>query len=198
MYRSCFKRFTDIFVSLALLIALLPVLLCIGGIIWAASGGPVLFRQQRAGRYGRTFIIYKFRTMTVSPDQEMQGVVSGDTRITRAGHLLREWSLDELPQLFNVLKGDMSLIGPRPLPVAYVRRYTPGQAKRLLARPGMTGLQQVSCRYDTPWEKKFPFDVYYVQRISFLLDMKIALATIKTILLRPPSAADGGETYEFI
>jgi len=191
------KRFIDILVAGILIVILLPVFMIVALIVKMDSKGPVLFIQERAGLKGRTFKILKFRTMYADSDAS-KSVEFGDSRITNSGHYLREWSLDELPQLINVIKGDMSLVGPRPLLPEYVGRYTPGQRKRLDCKPGITGYQQVMCRYDTPWEKKFVYDVYYVKNFNICFDFWILVKTIKIVLVRPPTAMDGGTNYAFV
>ena len=191
------KRIIDVAGSLVACVFLSWVFLIIYLLVKVSSSGPALFTQQRAGRNGFPFRIYKFRTMQVGSDSKDRNIEIGDSRITPVGHVLRKWSLDELPQLFNVIKGDMSLVGPRPLPVDYSSRYNEQQAKRLDVRPGITGLQQVTARYDTPWEKKFEIDVDYVDNRNLWLDAKILLLTVWKVLNPPKSADSGGRTYEF-
>ena len=194
--RLVIKRILDLLVACILAAVVLPIGLVIAGIVKVSSRGPVFFIQERAGKGGKRFNIYKFRTMYHGSNPD-KGVEEADPRITSVGHFLREWSLDELPQLINVLKGDMSLVGPRPLLVDYVARYTNSQRRRLEVRPGITGFQQVMCRYDTTWEKKFAYDLYYVKNFTLCFDLWILLKTAKVVLFRPASAIDGGRTYVF-
>lgn len=193
-----FKRLLDVFASLMLLLAVSPILIIIAVLVKLTSKGPVLFVQPRAGKDGVPFAIFKFRTMEHDLNRKEKGVAIGDSRITKVGHFLREWSLDEFPQLINVLKGEMSLVGPRPLLISYVDRYTHTQSKRLSVPPGITGFQQVKCRYNTTWERKFAYDHYYAKNFSFWFDIKILLLTVKIIFFRPDSAKSGGATYEFM
>jgi lipopolysaccharide/colanic/teichoic acid biosynthesis glycosyltransferase len=163
------------------LILLTPVLALIAATIRLAMGPPVVFRQQRPGRHGRPFTLYKFRTMTDTFDVEGRSLPERE-RVTKLGRILRRTSVDELPELFNVIKGDMSLVGPRPLLMRYLERYTSEQFRRHEARPGITGLAQLNGRDTTPWEKRFALDVWYVDNQSFWLDLRILLLTVwKTI-----------------
>jgi lipopolysaccharide/colanic/teichoic acid biosynthesis glycosyltransferase len=172
------KRPVDVVLSLAALVVLAPVFVCIAVAIKASGSGPILFRQQRAGRHGRPFILYKFRTMRLAVDPFGPSPKSGDDpRLTRTGRFLREHSLDELPQVWNVLKGDMSLVGPRPLYVSQMAEWDPRQRRRLEVRPGLTGLAQVLGRADLTLEQKLELDVLYVESASLWLDLKILGAT---------------------
>lgn len=170
------KRVLDVVVGGVAFVALLPVQGVIGYLVKQKLGPPVLFRQQRPGKDGEVFELVKFRTMLEV--DESQGLVSDEQRLTSFGAFLRSTSLDELPSLWNVVRGDMSLVGPRPLLVRYLERYTPQQARRHEVRPGVTGLAQVSGRNALTWEEKFDRDIEYVKNRSFQLDLKIMLLTV--------------------
>lgn len=177
------KRLFDVIASLCGLILLAPVLVVVGILVRVKLGSPVLFRQARPGRLGQPFQILKFRTMTDTKDSE-GNLLPDEDRLTSFGRFLRSSSLDELPELINVLKGEMSLVGPRPLIMAYLSRYTPEQAKRNLVRPGITGLAQVNGRNAISWEERFSLDVHYVERWTFWLDIKILGLTVVKVLKR--------------
>jgi len=167
-------------------------------LILITMGKPVLFKQQRPGLYGRPFTIYKFRTMNNLRDRNGK-LLPDEKRLTKVGRWIRKLSLDELPQLFNVLKGDMSFVGPRPLLMEYIPRYTQEQARRHEVKPGITGWAQVNGRNATTWEERFRLDVWYVDNRSFWLDMKIILLTIREVLKRRGISAPGFETMpEFL
>ncbi len=179
------KRGLDIIISLSLLILLWPVLLLIVIAIKVSSKGPAVFKQQRAGKNGNSFVFYKFRTMTIDADPFGPSPKSGrDPRLTKAGRILREYSLDELPQLFNILKGVMSVVGPRPLYLSQIPEWSERQKKRLLVKPGLTGLAQVSGRGEITREEKLELDVKYVETASFSADVKIVVATIAHVFSR--------------
>jgi sugar transferase EpsL len=180
MLQQIVKRGIDIVSSLSGMILLTPALLCIGLLIRWKMGSPILFRQQRPGKYGKPFIFYKFRTMT---DARMPGgtLRSDAERLTSLGKFLRRWSLDELPQIWNVLCGDMSLVGPRPLLMEYLDLYTPEQARRHEMKPGITGWAQIHGRNAITWEEKFTLDHWYVTHWSLSLDMQILWATVKKV-----------------
>ena len=183
--KNCIKRILDFGVSLVALLMLSPVLVLIAVLVRRDSRGPALFKQERAGRLGRPFQFYKFRTMRLHVDPYGASPKSGeDPRLTRMGRFLRETSLDELPQLFNILKGDMSLVGPRPLYVAQIDEWNERQQVRLQVKPGLTGLAQVSGRGELTREEKLELDVCYVERASLWLDLKIILATFAQVLRR--------------
>lgn len=191
------KRVIDVVVSGAVLIITVPVQAVIAILVDRRLGRPVLFRQQRPGRAGRPFTLIKFRTMR--DVDEASGLVSDAERLTPLGVALRSTSLDELPTLWNVLRGDMSLVGPRPLLMQYVDRYTPEQARRHEVRPGITGLAQVSGRNLLSWDEKFAADVEYVDRRSIALDVQILLRTLRAVVRRQGVAAEGDVTMpEFI
>ena len=174
------KRLFDLFISLSLLVFLLPLIIIVAVLVRIKLGSPIIFKQQRPGLHGVPFFLYKFRTMTDEKDSE-GNVLPDDVRFTRFGGFLRKYSLDELPQLFNVIKGDLSLVGPRPLLMEYLELYTEEQAKRHNVRPGITGWAQVNGRNAISWEEKFDFDVWYAKKRTFWLDMKILLLTAKKV-----------------
>jgi len=179
------KRGLDIILSLSALILLWPVFLLIVIAIKVGSKGPAVFKQQRAGKNGRPFVFYKFRTMTIEVDPFGPSPKSGrDPRLTKVGRILREYSLDELPQLFNILKGDMSVVGPRPLYLSQIPEWSERQKKRLLIKPGLTGLAQISGRAELTREEKLELDVKYVETTGFSADVKIVLATIACVFRR--------------
>ena len=180
-------------VSVSVLILLSPVLLLSTVVVAVGIGRPLLFTQSRPGQAGNPFPLYKFRTMKHA--QEIDGRVLPDRdRLTGLGRWMRKWSLDELPELFNVLIGDMSLVGPRPLLVQYLDRYTPEQARRHEVKPGITGWAQVNGRNAITWEEKFALDVWYVDNRSFLLDLKILVLTAWKVLKREGISAEGEAT----
>jgi undecaprenyl phosphate N,N'-diacetylbacillosamine 1-phosphate transferase len=184
-YYGFFKRGLDIFIALAAMVIISPVLVAIGITIRLSSKGPAIFKQERAGKNGRPFVFYKFRTMTLDVDSFGPSPKSGqDPRLTKVGKFLRECSLDELPQLFNVLKGDMSIVGPRPLYLSQIPEWNERQKKRLLVKPGLTGLAQIGGRAELTREEKLELDVKYVETASFLADIRIILATIVQIFNR--------------
>ncbi len=179
------KRGFDVIISLLTFIILWPVLLLIAITIKVSSKGPAVFKQQRAGKNGNSFVFYKFRTMTTDTDPFGSSPKSGlDPRLTKFGRILREYSLDELPQLFNILKGDMSVVGPRPLYLSQIPEWNERQKKRLLLRPGLTGLAQISGRGELTREEKLELDVNYVETASFSADVRIILATIAYVFNR--------------
>lgn len=184
MYKHCFKRFIDIVVTFIVLFFLWPILLVIT--VWlhfANKGAGAFFYHERPGRNGEIFRVIKFKSMT--DERDINGnLLPNEDRITLVGRFIRKTSIDELPQLFNVLKGDMSLIGPRPLMIRYLELYTKEQARRHEVRPGITGWAQVNGRNTITWTKKFELDVWYVDHISFALDAKILFLTIKKVVLR--------------
>jgi len=187
------KRTFDLLVSLILLILLSPVLLVIAVLVRIKLGRPVLFSQERPGLHGRLFRLYKFRSMRDAHGTDGR-LLPDDERLTKFGRFLRASSLDELPELFNVIKGEMSLVGPRPLLVAYLERYTPEQARRHEALPGITGWAQVNGRNALSWEAKFKLDVWYVDNRTFWLDLKILFLTIWKALKREGISAPGSAT----
>ncbi len=179
------KRVLDILIAVVAMVILSPVLVVIWIAIKLSSEGPVIFRQQRAGRNRRPFVFYKFRTMKQDAEPFGPSPKSGrDPRLTEVGKFLREYSLDELPQLFNVLKGDMSIVGPRPLYISQIPEWNERQKKRLLVKPGLTGLAQITGRGELTREEKLDFDVKYVETSSLLTDIRIILATIAYVFKR--------------
>ncbi len=189
------KRLFDLTLSLAALLLLCPVLATLALIVRVQLGAPVLFRQTRPGLRGKLFTLYKFRTMTGARDA--QGNLLPDAeRLTRFGRFLRSTSLDELPELFNVLKGEMSLVGPRPLLTQYLERYTPEQMRRHAVLPGITGWAQVNGRNALSWEQKFALDVWYVDHQSIRLDLKILLLTVWKIIKREGIHQPGQATMQ--
>ncbi len=188
-----FKRLTDIAVSAAALVLLSPLLLLLAWQIRRRLGAPVLFRQIRPGRNGRPFAMYKFRSMRDAFDENGRPLPDAE-RLTPFGRRLRASSLDELPELWNVLKGDMSLVGPRPLLTEYLPLYSPEQARRHLMRPGITGWAQVNGRNTLSWPQKFRLDVWYIDHFSYWLDLKILLLTVKKVWQRDGISAEGNAT----
>jgi lipopolysaccharide/colanic/teichoic acid biosynthesis glycosyltransferase len=195
MYRQFIKPLCDFFIALFLLIILSPIILLTAILLFLANNGKVFFFQQRPGFNSKLFRIVKFKTMRDVFNQE--GIPLPDVmRITRVGSIVRSVSLDELVQLINVLKGDMSLVGPRPLLMQYLTRYTPEQAKRHNVKPGITGWAQVNGRNAISWEQKFKLDIEYVEKQSFVLDLKILWMTLLNVLQRKDVSADGHVSME--
>ncbi|SFL16210.1 Sugar transferase involved in LPS biosynthesis (colanic, teichoic acid) [Paenibacillus sp. 1_12] len=170
------KRLFDIMVSVMMLLLLFPLIIVLAILVRFKLGSPILFKQERPGLHGKPFILYKFRTMTDSRDRD-GNYLSDSVRLTSFGQILRKYSLDELPQLANVIKGDLSLVGPRPLLMDYLPLYTEEQARRHLVRPGITGWAQINGRNAISWEEKFKLDVWYVDNQSGALDARIIVAT---------------------
>lgn len=187
------KRFIDLLASFLGIIVLFPVLVLISILVVVFHGRPILFSQIRPGLHGKLFKMYKLRTMRDALDAKGNPLPDSE-RLTKFGAFLRSTSLDELPGLWNVLKGDMSLVGPRPLLVEYLELYSPEQARRHNVRPGITGWAQVNGRNAISWEDKFKLDVWYVDNQSFWLDMKILLLTVKKVFVREGISADGEAT----
>jgi sugar transferase EpsL len=190
---SVLKRAFDIAVAALALVLLSPLLLVVALLVLIDVGSPVLFRQQRPGRHGAPFELIKFRTMR-SDSALGAGVDSDSLRLTRVGRALRALSLDELPELWNVLKGEMSLVGPRPLLMQYLDRYTPEQARRHEVRPGLTGWAQVNGRNALSWEEKFALDIWYIDNRSFLLDLRILSLTAWSLIRPRGISAEGAAT----
>lgn len=193
IYRQYIKRPLDFTLSLIAIIILSPLFLVIALLVRIKLGSPVLFKQDRPGLNEKVFTMYKFRTMTNEKD-ENGDLLPDDKRLTNFGKLLRSTSLDELPELFNILKGDMSFIGPRPLLVEYLSLYNEKQKRRHEVRPGLSGLAQVNGRNSISWEEKFNLDIEYVDNISFLGDCKILLLTIKKAFVREGINFENGTT----
>ena len=195
MYRAFFKRLLDICGAIFLIVLTLPIMVVVAVLIYFKVSKGVIFTQARPGLHAKIFKIYKFKTM--SDERGADGeLLPDEMRLSGIGKTIRSLSLDELPQLFNVLKGDMSFIGPRPLLVEYLPLYDAEQATRHDVRPGITGLAQVNGRNAISWEKKFEYDVYYAKNLSFMLDVKIALQTIEKVLKRSGVSKEGQATTE--
>jgi lipopolysaccharide/colanic/teichoic acid biosynthesis glycosyltransferase len=190
---STVKRFMDILMALTGMVVLLPLLALVAAFVFAMMGRPVLFTQVRPGRHGRPFRMYKFRTMRNAFDSAGRPLSDAD-RLTRGGRLLRQLSLDELPQLWNVIKGDLSVVGPRPQLMDYLHRYTPEQARRHDVMPGITGWAQVNGRNAISWNERFELDVWYVDHWSLWLDFKILAMTVTTVLTGRGVSAPGQAT----
>jgi lipopolysaccharide/colanic/teichoic acid biosynthesis glycosyltransferase len=191
------KRVADAAAAVVLLLLLSPILVAIGFLVRISMGSPVLFAQERPGRNGRVFTLYKFRTMLPSESVASCDAVSTDARrLTRLGRALRVSSLDELPELWNVLVGQMSIVGPRPLLVEYLDRYDATQARRHEVRPGITGWAQVNGRNAVSWEERLAMDIWYVDNRSFSLDLRILMLTVTTVLSRKDVSAEGHATME--
>ena len=195
MYRKYIKRLLDIIISLCGIIVLSPVYLILGVLVRAKLGAPVIFKQDRPGKDEMVFQLYKFRSMTDERDENGE-LLPDDVRLTPFGKKLRSTSLDELPELFNILKGDMSLIGPRPLLVRYLPRYNDFQRRRHDVRPGLTGLAQINGRNAITWEKKFEYDVEYVNELSFALDARIFMGTVRAVLKKEGISGENSATME--
>lgn len=195
LYERYFKRPQDFLCALAAMIVLSPIMLITALLVRIKLGSPVLFKQERPGLNGKIFTLYKFRTMTDKKDCHGE-LLPDEVRLTKFGKLLRSTSLDELPELFNILKGDMSVVGPRPLLVEYLPRYNAHQARRHEVRPGFTGLAQVNGRNSITWEEKFDWDVKYVDHITFLNDWKIIFKTVGTVAKREGISSETSVTME--
>lgn len=195
MYKNGIKRGLDLLLSFCAIVVLSPVLLVLAVLVRVKLGSPVLFRQERPGKNEKIFTLCKFRTMT--DERGADGELLPDAvRLTKFGKFLRATSLDELPELFNILKGDMSLIGPRPLLVSYLPYYTEREKKRHSVRPGLTGLAQISGRNFLDWDKRLQKDVEYVENLSFKMDVKVLLLTIKTVLGHSEEVAEDTNAVE--
>ena len=195
MYAKYFKRVLDFLLSLIAIIILSPVLLIIAILVRIKLGSPVLFKQERPGKNEKIFTLYKIRTMTDKKD-EKGNLLPDEDRLTKFGKILRSTSLDELPELFNILKGDMSIVGPRPLLVEYLELYNEEQKHRHDVRPGLTGLAQISGRNSISWEEKFKDDIKYVNKVTFINDVKIILKTIVKVFKREGISQEGNATIE--
>lgn len=194
-YEKYIKRPQDFLCALFAIIVLSPAMFITAVFVRVKLGSPVVFKQQRPGKGGKIFRLYKFRTMTDARDEKGE-LLPDEVRLTKFGRLLRSTSLDELPELINILKGDMSVVGPRPLLVRYLDRYNSHQARRHEVRPGFTGYAQVHGRNAISWEEKFDMDVKYVDHITFLGDWKIIFQTVKTVLLKEGICSDTSATME--
>lgn len=180
LYRKFFKRFLDIFFSLILLLIILPIIIIICIILFFANNGKIFFVQRRPGKNEKVFSILKFKTMNDKKNEKGEFLPENE-RITRIGKFIRQSSIDEFPQLVNVLKGDLSLIGPRPLLVDYLPLYNDFQRRRHEVKPGITGWAQIKGRNSISWKQKFEYDCYYVENVSFLFDIKIMILTLKKV-----------------
>lgn len=195
MYRHYIKRLLDIVLSLIALIVLSPLLLILTILVRIKLGSPVIFKQQRPGLNEAIFTMYKFRSMTDERDENGE-LLPDEIRLTKFGKVLRSTSMDELPELVNILKGDMSIVGPRPLLVEYLELYDEEQRKRHDVRPGLTDLSALRGRNNVPWEDQFKHDLEYINNLSFLLDAKIVLLTVVKVIKREGVAQEGHATRE--
>lgn len=195
IYEKYIKRPQDFLCALLAIIVLSPVMIVTAILVRIKLGSPVLFTQERPGRNGKIFLLYKFRSMTDARD-ETGNLLPDDVRLTHFGKVLRSTSLDELPELLNILKGDMSVVGPRPLLVRYLPRYSAHQARRHEVRPGFTGLAQIHGRNAISWEEKFEWDVTYVDHVTFLGDWRIIFQTLGKVLMREGISSGTSETME--
>ena len=196
MYKLFFKRLIDFLTALVMLLLLSPILIILILLLAYANSGKPFFFQKRPGKNERIFKIIKFKTMNDKTNEKGE-LLADKFRITKIGKFVRERSLDEIPQLINVLKGDMSLIGPRPLLVQYLSKYSETQRKRHIVRPGITGWAQVNGRNSISWTKKFEYDVFYVENLSFLMDCKVILQTIKKVVKKEGVNLSEEQTSEF-
>ena len=194
-YEKFIKRPQDFLCALAAIIVLSPVMIITAILVRTKLGSPIIFKQERPGLNGKIFTLYKFRTMTDKKDENGE-LLPDEIRLTNFGKKLRSTSLDELPELFNILNGDMAVVGPRPLLVRYLPRYNAHQARRHELRPGFTGYAQVNGRNSITWEDKFDKDVYYVDHVTFLGDWKIIFKTVSTVLKREGISSDTSATME--
>ncbi len=194
-YDKYVKRSIDFILSLVAIIILSPVLAIVALLVRIKLGGPVIFKQRRPGLNEKIFTMYKFRTMTDERDTD-GNLMPDEVRLTKFGKVLRSTSLDELPELFNILKGDMAIVGPRPLLVQYLPLYNEQQKKRHCVRPGITGYAQVNGRNSISWEEKFDYDLIYINNISVLLDLKTIFQTFKIVIKRDGISSGTSETME--
>lgn len=195
IYRDYVKRIMDIIISIIALLVLSPVMIVVAILVRIKLGSPIFFIQRRPGKDEKIFSMYKFRTMTDEVDRN-GNLMPDDIRLTRFGRILRSTSLDELPELFNIIRGDMSIVGPRPLLVEYLNLYNDEQKKRHNVRPGLTGLAQVNGRNSLSWEDKFILDCRYIDNISFKQDIKIVISTVKKVIMRDGITSETNVTNE--
>lgn len=195
MYRCFFKRFFDFLLSLIAIILLSPVFLVVALLVRTKLGSPILFCQERPGKDEKIFKMYKFRSMSDERDENGQ-LMPDEVRLTSFGKKLRSTSLDELPELFNILKGDMSIVGPRPLLVKYLPLYSAEQRKRHDVRPGLTGWAQANGRNAISWEEKFKYDVEYTEKYSFFMDLRIIFMTVRSVLRHEGISSESAATME--
>ena len=197
MYRKYIKRLLDFLLSLIAFIILMPVMIIIALLVFIKLGKPVIFKQERPGKNEKIFTLYKFRTMTDEKDEE-GNLLPDEKRLTKFGRFLRSTSLDELPELVNIIKGDMSIVGPRPLAVSYLPYYNEEEKHRHDVSPGLTGLAQINGRNTLNWEMRFLYDLEYIEHLSFINDCKIILKTILKVLKREDVKVRGtGENIDF-
>lgn len=196
IYARFLKRAMDFALSFFALVFLSPIILAVAILVRIKLGSPVIFKQERPGKDGKIFTMYKFRSMTNETDENGK-LLPDDVRLTKFGKFLRSTSLDELPELWNILKGDMSIIGPRPLAVQYLPYYTEEENRRHDVRPGLSGLAQVNGRNAISWEEKFKYDIQYVNSITFLGDVSIIIKTVKTAIKRESIGERGVDTVDF-
>ncbi len=196
IYRNCLKRLFDIILSFIAILVLSPVYIIIALLVRTKLGSPVLFHQDRPGKDGKVFHMYKFRSMTDDRDENGE-LLPDEVRLTSFGKKLRSTSLDELPELFCILKGDMSIVGPRPLLVQYLPLYNERQRHRHDVRPGLTGLAQVNGRNAISWPQKFEYDVQYVETLSFVLDVKIIFKTVWNVIKKEGIGPEAGATMDY-
>lgn len=195
MYKKYIKRILGMFFALVGVVLLSPIFFVVAILVRWKLGSPIIFKQQRPGKDEKIFTMYKFRTMIDAYDEE-GNLLPDEQRLTKFGKWLRSTSLDELPELLNIIKGDMSIVGPRPLLVQYLPRYNNEQKKRHNVRPGFTGYAQVNGRNSISWNEKFELDVYYVEKVSLWMDVKIIIKTIRTVVLREGISSDTSVTME--
>ncbi|NJD04475.1 MAG: sugar transferase [Ruminiclostridium sp.] len=195
IYRNYIKRIIDFALSLIVLILLSPILLGVAIFVRIKLGRPIIFKQKRPGLYEKSFIMFKFRTMTAERDENGE-LLPDCMRLTKFGRFLRSTSLDELPELWNIVRGDMSIVGPRPLLIQYLPLYNEHQKRRHEVRPGLSGLAQVNGRNTISWEEKFDLDVQYVDNVSFIYDCKIILLTIKKVFKKEGISSYTSATME--
>ena len=195
LYKHYIKRLLDIILSLIALVVLSPVLLVTALLIRTNLGSPVIFSQDRPGKNEKIFKLYKFRSMTDERD-ELGELLPDSERLPKFGRILRSTSLDELPELWNILKGDMSIVGPRPLLTQYLTLYNKEQKRRHEVRPGLTGYAQINGRNSLNWEDRFKYDVEYVEKLNFIMDCKIVLLTIKKVFIKEGISSETSQTME--
>lgn len=195
MYEKYIKRLLDIILSLIAIIITFPIFLIVGVLVLIFLGKPAIFRQERPGKDEKIFTLYKFRTMSNKKDKD-GNLLPDELRLTKFGKFLRKTSLDEFPEFINILKGDMSFVGPRPLLVQYLEYYTEEERKRHNVRPGLTGLAQVNGRNLLSWEEKFKMDIEYINNVTFINDIKIILKTIKVVFIREGINQNNNVTME--
>ncbi|MDE6845531.1 MAG: sugar transferase [Lachnospiraceae bacterium] len=195
MYKNCIKRCLDFLLSLCGIVVLSPILVVLGILVRVKLGSPIIFKQERPGKNEKIFTLCKFRTMTDKRDENGE-LLPDSMRLTKFGKFLRAASLDELPELFNILKGDMSIIGPRPLLVSYLPYYSEREKLRHSVRPGLTGLAQVSGRNFIDWDRRLQKDVEYVENLSFRMDVKVLWLTVQTVLGHTEEVAEDTNAVE--